>query len=337
MMIRKVFSVIRNAMARLQRTITLILVAMALLPTTVLANDINEQVFTALAQPLPLTGLTQAYQQQPKVVALNWSAAEMLLSLGIQPQAVTSRNGYRKWQSNSPALPMDVVDVGNRAFPSFPLLMQLQPDLIVGYPFRHARISDDLNRIAPTLLLQQFGRVDQPQYRYMQQMRSNYLTLAKQLGKVALAQAQLADMDVELARLKQQIVEAGFAGKKVAYGKFVGMGYGLRVFSTQSLAASVANYIGLHYAWDTHLPGKDFTHLQLEQIQLLEDTALILVKETQSKGERMTLSPLWSQHAFVKNNDIYYVPALWSFGGPVSVIRMARAFNAALLEGSNVS
>jgi len=311
--------------------------AMTLLPVQVFAKDINEQVLQALTQPLPLSGLMQTYQQEPKVVALNWSAAEMLLSLGIQPQAVTSRNGYRKWQSNSPALPAGVIDVGNRAFPSFPLLMQLQPDLIVGYPFRHARISDDLNRIAPTLLLQQFGRVEQPQYRYMQQMRRNYLILAQQLGKAELAQAQLDDMDAELARLKQKIVLAGLADKPVAYGKFVGMGYGLRVFSTQSLAASVVNKIGLNYAWDNHLPGKDFTHLQLEQIQLLEDTALILVKESESKGERMTLSPLWAQHQFVKNDDIYYVPALWSFGGPVSVVRMARAFTAALLEGSNVS
>ena len=311
--------------------------AMILSSAQTFADDIHEQVFETLAQPLPLTGLTQTYQQEPKVVALNWSAAEMLLSLGIQPQAVTSRNGYRKWQSNTPALPTEVVDVGNRAFPSFPLLMQLQPDLILGYPFRHARISDDLNRIAPTLLLQQFGRVDQPHYRYMQQMRRNYLTLAKQLGKAELAQAQLSDMDVELARLKQQVVKAGLESKSVAYGKFVGMGYGLRVFSTQSLAASVASAIGLNYAWDTNLPGKDFTHLQLEQVQLLKDTALILVKESQSKGERMTLSPLWAEHEFVQNDDIYYVPALWSFGGPVSVIRMARAFTAALLEESDVS
>ena len=324
-------------MRRLRTVAGLMFAAMTLLPVQVFAKEINEQVFQALAQPLPLTGLMQTYQQEPKVVALNWSAAEMLLSLGIQPQAVTSRNGYRQWQSNSPALPDDVVDVGNRAFPSFPLLMQLQPDLIVGYPFRHARIRGDLNRIAPTLLLQQFGRIDQPQYRYMQQMRRNYLTLAKQLGKAELAQVQLQEMDIELARLKRKLFDAGLADKPVAYGKFVGMGYGLRVFSQQSLAASVANDIGLNYVWATNLPGKDFTHLQLEQIKLLGDTALILVQETQSKGERMTLSPLWAQHEFVKNDDIYYVPALWSFGGPVSVIRMARAFTAALLEGSDVS
>jgi ABC-type Fe3+-hydroxamate transport system substrate-binding protein len=301
------------------------------------ANDVSPKVFNALVLPLPLTGLTQPYQQTPRVVALNWSAAEMLLSLGIEPVAVTSKNGYRRWQSNSPPLPDGVIDVGNRAFPNLSLLLQLQPDLIVGYPFRHARLVNDLNSIAPTMLLQQFGQFDQPDYRYMSQMRENYLLLAKRLGKVSLAQLQLMEMDAELARLKGSLKAAGLSHKTVVYGKFVGMGYGLRVFSQQSLAASIATELGLDYVWQTNLPGKDFTHLQLEEIQLLKDSALILVKETQSKGDRMTQSPLWAQHEFVKNNDIYYVSPLWSFGGPVSVIRMARAFTAALLENADVS
>jgi len=259
------------------------------------------------------------------------------LSLGIKPVAVTSKNGYRKWQSNHPEIPADVVDVGNRAFPSLPAVMKLKPDLIMGYPFRHARLFNDLNNIAPTLLLQQFSQFNQPDYRYMAQMRDNYLTLAERVGKLALAQQQLIEMDVELARLRDVLAAANITGKKLAYGKFVGMGYGLRVFTQQSLAASVAKQLGLDYQWNISLPGKDFTHLQLEQIKLLEDTALILVQETSGKGERMMTSPLWGQHEFVKNNDIYTVNPLWSFGGPVSVIRMARAFTQALLEKNNVS
>jgi len=51
----------------------------------------------------------------------------------------------------------------------------------------------------------------------------------------------------------------------------------------------------------------------------------------------MMSSPLWSEHEFVKNSDIYTVPSLWSFGGPVSVIRMARAFTKVLLEKNNAS
>jgi len=285
---------------------------------------------------LPLS-LPVVLVQQPRVVALNWSATEMLLSLGIEPVAMTSKNGYRKWQSNHPAIPDDVVEVGNRAFPSLPTILQQTPDLIIGYPFRHARLFDELTAIAPTLLLQQFSRIDQADYRYMQQMRDNYIELANHVGKKQLATKQLLQMDMELHRLRLLLAQANLQNKKLAYGKFVGMGYGLRVFSKQSLAASVAKELGLNYEWDIALPGKDFTHLQLEQIQLLKNTALILVQETSGKGDRMMSSPLWSEHEFVKNSDIYTVPSVWSFGGPVSVIRMARAFTKVLLEKNNAS
>ncbi|WP_245600346.1 iron-siderophore ABC transporter substrate-binding protein [Psychromonas arctica] len=287
--------------------------------------DISDDAALALSLPSILV-------EQPRVVALNWTAAEMLLSLGIKPVAMTSKNGYRTWQSNHPAIPDSVREVGNRAFPSLPVVLQQQPDLIIGYPFRHARLINELKLIAPTLLLQQFARFNQPNYRYMQQMRENYLLLAERVGKQTLAKQQLAEMDTELTRLSLLIIKAGLHNKKIAYGKFVGMGYGLRVFSQQSLAASIASHLGLNYQWDMTLPGKDFTHLQLEQIKLLQDTALILVQERAGVGERMMLSPLWAEHDFVKNKDIYTVSSLWSFGGPVSVIRMARAFTKALLE-----
>ena len=286
------------------------------------------------AQPL---SIPNTLIQQPRVVALNWSATEMLLSLGIQPVAMTSKKGYRKWQSNHPEIPDQVLEIGNRAFPNLPTIVQQNPDLIVGYPFRHARLLNELTEIAPTLLLQQFAHIDQPNYRYMQQMRENYITLAKRVGKAALAQQQLQEMDRELDRLRSLLAAANLQNKQLAYGKFVGMGYGLRVFSKQSLAASVITALGLDYQWDIALPSKDFTHLQLEQINMLQETGLILVKESAGKGERMMSSPLWSEHQFVKNDDIYTVSPLWSFGGPLSVIRMARAFASVLLEKQNAS
>jgi len=285
---------------------------------------------------LPLM-IPDQLSEQPRVVALNWSAAEMLLSLGIKPVAVTSKNGYRKWQSNHPVLPDGVAEIGNRAFPSLPAVLKQNPDLIVGYPFRHARLFNELSAIAPTLLLQQFSRFEQTDYRYMDQMRENYQALADRVGKSELAKQQLLEMDAELARLRLVLASANLQGKKLAYGKFVGMGYGLRVFSQQSLAASVIKALGLNYQWDISLPGKDFTHLQLEQVKMLQDTGLILVQESSGKGERMMTSPLWAEHEFVQKNDIYTVSPLWSFGGPVSVIRMAQAFTAVLLERQNVN
>ena len=83
---------------------------------------------------LPLS-IPNTLIQQPRVVTLNWSATEMLLSLGIQPVAMTSKKGYRKWQSNHPEVPDQVLEIGNRAFPNLPTIVQQNPDLIVGYPF----------------------------------------------------------------------------------------------------------------------------------------------------------------------------------------------------------
>ncbi len=311
------------------------LFSLLLFSFTVSANSASMHSFEVYLQTLAAKqpALSKASNLFPeRVVALNWSAAEMLLTLGVEPVGLTSINGYKRWQSNHPSLPDGVAEVGSRAFPSLPLLMKLQPELIVGYPFRHARLASDLNSIAPTLLLQQFAQTDQTEYRYMDQMRLNYVSLAKTLGKQPLAELHLSAMDQELARLKGVLSQAGLANKPIVYGKFVGMGYGLRVFSQQSLAASVAKLLGLTYVWNTTLPGKDFTHLQLEEIKMLKNTALILVKEAGGKGERMMTSPLWAEHAFVKNDDIYTVDPVWSFGGPVSVIRMARAFTQALLE-----
>ena len=298
-----------------------------LIPPTSYAAESSHAAVLKLPLSIPVN-----LGEQPRVVALNWSAAEMLLSLGIKPVAVTSKNGYRKWQSNHPMLPDGVAELGNRAFPSLPAILQQKPDLIVGYPFRHARLLGELSAIAPTLLLEQFARFEQADYRYMEQMRKNFLLLADRVGKSELAKQQLLEMDIELERLRLVLASANLQGKKLAYGKFVGMGYGLRVFSKQSLAASVIKALGLNYQWNISLPGKDFTHLQLEQIRLLQDTGLILVQESSGKGERMMTSPLWAEHEFVQKNDIYTVSPLWSFGGPVSVIRMAQAFTSVLLE-----
>lgn len=311
------------------RMAQIMLLALLLLPASLLQAAQAEQ--NAADKPLPLSIPTQL-QHSPRVVALNWSSAEMLLSLGIQPVAMTSINGYRTWQSNHPALPEQVVELGDRAFPSLETIEAQQAQLIVGYPFRHARLLTPLTTIAPTLLLQQFARVEQTDYRYLQQMRDNYRSLALAVGKQALAEQQLQQMDAELTRLRTRLADANLQGKKVVYGKFVGMGYGLRIFSQQSLAASIAQHLGLRYEWDINLPGKDFTHVQLEQVNWLQDSALILVDQGAEKGRRMTDSPLWAQHEFVKNDDIYRVPALWSFGGPVSALRMARAFTHTLLE-----
>ena len=276
-------------------------------------------------------------QERLRVVALNWSATEMLLTLGITPVGVPTIDGYRKWQTNSPPLPeylpqtkQKVIELGTRQEPSLARIAALKPDLIIGYDFRHQRLLPSLTQIAPTLLYQQFPKAQQDEFRYFTQAQRVFLAIGKAVGREQRAQQQLAQMQQTLDRLKQELAAQGFANYPVSYGKFVGMGYGLRMFTQQSLAGSVAQAIGLNYQWQQGLPSKDFTHLQLEQLYLIDQQHL-LIAENQIDAERMQASPVWAKLPFVAQQTHSTVPPLWSFGGPESIKKMAQAFRDALI------
>src|SRR5690606_28871868 len=53
-----------------------------------------------------------------RIVALEWTYAEDLLALGIQPAGVADVAGYETWVNVEPALADSVVDVGTRQEPS---------------------------------------------------------------------------------------------------------------------------------------------------------------------------------------------------------------------------
>ncbi len=66
----------------------------------------------------------------PRIVCLEWTAAELVLTLGIVPVALADVAGYREWVA-APALPASVLDLGSRGEPNKELVARLKPDLIV--------------------------------------------------------------------------------------------------------------------------------------------------------------------------------------------------------------
>ncbi|USD67620.1 iron-siderophore ABC transporter substrate-binding protein [Vibrio sp. SCSIO 43136] len=260
-----------------------------------------------------------------RVIALNWSATEMLLTLGVEPVGAPQISGYKKWQTNHPKIGSNVTDIGRRQEPSLSVIAALKPDLIIGYDFRHRRILPQLNAIAPTLLYQQFPTPDDVDFNYFEQSLTVFDAIAKATHTQKKAQQVLDDLNHQLNSLSVQINYQGY----ITYAKFVGMGYGLRVFSQHSLAGSIAHKLGLKYQSVPSLPGKDFTHLTIEQLPKLSNTLLLLAGD-QTKSDYITGSPVWSDLAFVREKQLSQVEPLWSFGGPVSISRMAHAFSKAV-------
>lgn len=288
--------------------------------------------------------LGQTFLAQPakRVVALNWSQTEMLLTLGITPVGVADMKGYRFWQSNHPPLPefkvnedgkssVKIIELGHRGVPSLSAIMALKPDLIIGYRFRHAKIYQQLQKIAPTLIFNQYPQgTDQTDY--LQRMQRIFKTVAQATDKAVKAEQVLAAMHQRIANAQQQLIARGRQGEITVMGKFVGMGLGLRVYSDQALSGALINKLGLVNAWPEGTLGRDFSHLQLAQLTQLQCDNFIYVGDLQRQGGKMVNSPLWQRLSFVKQQRLYAAPTLWNFGGPVSAARMAEVIVARLLS-----
>lgn len=293
--------------------------------------------FTALqsmAYPLHIghdRGVALLEKQPLRVVALNWTQAEMLLTLGITPVGLTSIKGYRQWQSNHPPLPDGVAELGHRGTPSLQAIAQLKPDLILGYSFRHAKLYQQLSAIAPTLIFDQYPTLSDSR-NYFQRMQTIFMAVAQAVNKTAEAELALEVMHQRIAAAKQRIADAKREQETTLFGKFVGMGMGMRVYADQSLPGALINELGMTNGLEHGLPGRDFTHLQLAQLAQLQPTNLLYVGDLHKEGKKIISSPIWPLLTFVKQETLYSVPQLWSFGGPVAAQRMAEAFADALVN-----
>ncbi|TIS30730.1 MAG: ABC transporter substrate-binding protein, partial [Mesorhizobium sp.] len=65
------------------------------------------------ATSLGLRGDPAHAARQPRIACLEWTSAEMVVSLGIGPVAVADTKGYRDWVAG-PALPAGCLDLGSR-------------------------------------------------------------------------------------------------------------------------------------------------------------------------------------------------------------------------------
>ncbi len=276
-------------------------------------------------------GSTTFHKKPQRIVALTWSQAEILLTLGVTPVGVATVPGYRKWQSNQPPLPESVVDVGHRGSPNLEVIAGLQPDLILGYNFRHQNQLGRLQGIAPTLLYRQYPSASDPEFRYFQQMLRITRDLGRLLGREAEAEQAIRKMNHAIARARQKLIESDIQDQPIVLGKFVGMGMGLRVFADGSMSADIATQLGLNNQWHAGLPGRDFSHIQLPQMLALGNCHLVIFGDDSDETPLMQRSAIWPQLEFVKSDRVYRVDNSWGFGGPLSASLMAQRISQALL------
>lgn len=294
----------------------------------------------AAAEPGPRTiehsaGTTEIEGTPERIVALEWTYAEDLLALGIQPAGVADIDGYQSWVNVEPELASDVVDVGTRQEPSLETITELEPDLIIGVQFRHEPIYEDLSSIAPTLLFNPYPTDES--ITQLDEMEQTFMTIAEAVDRTDEAATVLEEMESRFDEARQTLEDAGAGGSEfVLVQAFTSQETPqIRVFTDNSMAVQIFESVGLTNAWDGEFNQYGFNTVGLEALTTVEQANFFYVVQEDDNpfAEQWADNPVWQNLAFVQEERTYPLGGdTWLFGGPLSAELIADKVVEAMAE-----
>ncbi|TWT27520.1 ABC transporter substrate-binding protein [Planomicrobium sp. CPCC 101110] len=277
------------------------------------------------AEPVTITGTNgEVTLDAPakKVVVLEWTYAEDLLAVGVQPAGMADIADYGNYVNIEPQLDETVADVGGRQEPNLEAIAAIEPDLIIGVSFRHDAMLADLEKIAPTVIFNPYP--EDESIDLYEEMETTFKEIAKAVDKTAEADQVLADLESEYEEKAAEIEAADLKTKDVILTlAYTGpQAPEIRVFTPNSMASIILERIGLN---NVHQPDQfeifGSSTFNVEGLVKYENANYLYtvpdednIYENQLKGNEV-----WENLAFVKEGRTYDLGAdTWLYGGPLS-------------------
>lgn len=257
-----------------------------------------------------------------KIVVLEWTYAEDLLAVGVQPIGMADIEEYHNWVNIDAELSGDVVNVGGRQEPNLEAIAALEPDLIIGTSFRHDGMIADLEKIAPTVIFNPYPE-DEKMDLY-QEMITTFNEVAKAVDKTKEAEQVLVDLDAKYEEAKTKIDNANLKTKDVILTlAYTGpQAPEVRVFTPNSMASIMLGKIGLN---NIHVPDQfemyGSSTYNVEGLTKYEDANyLYIVQDNDNIYEKQLKdNAVWKNLNFVKEDRLYELGGdTWLYGGPLS-------------------
>ncbi|WKA54216.1 ABC transporter substrate-binding protein [Planococcus shixiaomingii] len=307
-----------------QRIVLLIAILMLVLAGCSSASEEPATTETA-AEPVTITGTNGEVKLDApakKVVVLEWTYAEDLLAVGVQPAGMADIVDYGNYVNIEPQLDETVVDVGGRQEPNLEAIAAIEPDLIIGVSFRHDAMLEDLEKIAPTVIFNPYP--EDESIDLYQEMETTFKEIAKAVDKTAEADKVLADLETKYEEKAAEIEAANLKTKDVILTlAYTGaQAPEIRVFTPNSMASIILERIGLN---NVHQPDQyeifGSSTFNVEGLVKYENANYLYtvpdednIYENQLKGNKV-----WENLAFVKEGRTYDLGAdTWLYGGPLS-------------------
>nr|WP_028560175.1 Fe(3+) dicitrate ABC transporter substrate-binding protein [Paenibacillus pinihumi] len=228
-----------------------------------------------------------------RIVVMEFSYTDALIKLGVHPIGVAD--------DSDPALFMDAVreklgdytSIGSRYEPNIELISSLQPDLIIADLNHHKSVYDQLNGIAPTLVLNDH----QADYNGM---LSNFSVIAKAVGKEAESKQLIQEHEGKIKALQEKIVNRDLTVLPAVVNP-----KGFFAHSSHSYSGSFITALGFKDPVTDEVP---YPQLSLEQLVETNPQVLFLLpagdKTIVGEWEK---NPLWQKIDAVKNNRVFTV------------------------------
>ncbi len=271
-----------------------------------------------------------------KVVVLEWTYAEDLLAVGVQPIGMADIQEYHNWVNIDAELSKDVADVGGRQEPNLEAIAALEPDLIIGTSFRHDGMVADLEKIAPTVIFNPYPE-DEKMDLY-QEMITTFNEIAKAVDKKDEAKQVLADLDVKYEEAKTTIDNAGLKTKDVVLTlAYTGaQAPEIRVFTPNSMASIMLEKIGLN---NIHIPDQfelyGSSTYNVEGLTKYEDANYLYIVQNDDNiyEKQLKDNAVWKNLNFVKEDRLYDLGGdTWLYGGPLSAETLLNKITSTMVS-----
>ncbi|KAF1072452.1 MAG: Iron(3+)-hydroxamate-binding protein FhuD [Pseudomonas citronellolis] len=194
-----------------------------------------------LAAGAALPPLGWAEPALERVVAINWAAAESLLTLGVVPIAISDGSYYDRRMPTGD-LPPSVQDIGPYWEPNLELIQALRPQLILADPLPPP-IARSLNRLAPTEIVDIFPTRDNVWAgctRFLQR-------LAARVNRADAAQAWIDNAEQRLDRCRARLATS--QQPPICVAVLNQDGRHATVYGRNSLPQAMLERLGLRNAW----------------------------------------------------------------------------------------
>lgn len=263
-----------------------------------------------------------------RVVALEWTQAENLLALGVQPVGMADIEGYNNWVKIPVSLDESVVDVGTRQEPNLESIAMLNPDLILAVSFRTGQNYDALSAIAPTLVFDPYP-TDMTHY---EEMLLTFERIAQAVDREEEAAEVVASMEAHFAAAREALAANGREGETFILSQtFISSDVPtFRLFTDNALATEVLAQMGMVNQWDDAPQQFGFSTVGFEAFADMPETNFFYIAQPDYR-QTLVESALWNGTSFASADRAYWLGGdVWLFGGPLSMVALVDTVLASM-------